>query len=240
MPFVSAILVAAGRSQRMGFDKLLVELAGRPVFMHSLDRFEQCPAISEMVLVLHPERRDHVRTLLERAGNYAKLRRIVDGGSERHLSVWAGLQAVDGAADFVAVHDAARPLVSSETIGFAIAAVTDAGAVALAAPVVETLKRAGKENVVTGSVDRQGLWAMQTPQIFRRDWLMAGYRSVLAKGEAVTDEVSAVQALGYPVRLLETPDWNLKITFPRDLAVAEGLLRQVENAIRSARENNCS
>jgi 2-C-methyl-D-erythritol 4-phosphate cytidylyltransferase len=103
--------------------------------------------------------------------------------------------------------------------------------------VVETLKRAGKANVVTGSVDRQGLWAMQTPQIFCRDWLMAAYRSVLAKGEAVTDEVSAVQALGYPVRLLENPDWNLKITYPRDLVVAEGLLRSTQNAIRDAREN---
>ncbi|MBV8901081.1 MAG: 2-C-methyl-D-erythritol 4-phosphate cytidylyltransferase [Verrucomicrobia bacterium] len=240
MPFVSAILVAAGRSQRMGFDKLLVELAGRPVLMHSLDRFEQCPAISEIVLVLHPERRDHVRAAIERAGAYAKLRQIVDGGSERHLSVWAGLQAIQDAADLVAVHDAARPLVSSDTIGFAIAAAADAGAVALAVPVVETLKRAGKGNVVTGSVNRQDLWAMQTPQVFRKDWLLAAYQAVLARGEAVTDEVSAVQALGYPVRLLENPDWNLKITFPRDLAVAEGLLRPVQNAIRSARENHYS
>jgi 2-C-methyl-D-erythritol 4-phosphate cytidylyltransferase len=238
MPFVSAVVVAAGRSQRMGFDKLLVELAGRPVLMHSLDRFEQCPAISEMVLVLHPERRDQVCALIERAGVYAKLRHVVDGGSERHLSVWAGLQAIKDAADFVAVHDAARPLVSPEMIGFAIQAAADAGAVALAAPVVETLKRAGKENLVIGSVDRQGLWAMQTPQIFRKDWLLAAYRTVLAQGEAVTDEVSAVQALGYPVRLLENPDWNPKVTFPRDIAVAEGLLRQVPNAIKGAREKS--
>ncbi|MBW0001771.1 MAG: 2-C-methyl-D-erythritol 4-phosphate cytidylyltransferase [Verrucomicrobia bacterium] len=238
MPFVSAVLVAAGRSQRMGFDKLLVELAGRPVLMHSLDRFEQCPAISEVVLVLHPESRDRVRAAIECAGPYSKLRRVVDGGSERHLSVWAGLQAVHDAADLVAVHDAARPLVSAETIGFAIEAAADAGAAALAAPVVETLKRAGKGNVVTGSVNRQGLWAMQTPQIFRKGWLLAAYQAVLAKGEAVTDEVSAVQALGYPVRLLENPNWNLKITFPRDLAVAESLLRPIQNAIRDARENN--
>lgn len=238
MPFVSAILVAAGRSQRMGFDKLLVDLAGRPVLLHSLARFEQCPAISEMVLVLHPEKRDQVRALLERTGNFAKLCRIVDGGSERHLSVWAGLQAIHDAADFVAVHDAARPLVSSETIDFAIEAAADTGAVALAAPVVETLKRAGKGNLVTGSVDRQGLWAMQTPQVFRKDWLLAAYRTVLAQGEAVTDEVSAVQALGYPVRLLENPDWNLKITFPRDLVVAEGLLKPIHNAIRSAQGND--
>jgi 2-C-methyl-D-erythritol 4-phosphate cytidylyltransferase len=132
----------------------------------------------------------------------------------------------------VAVHDAARPLVAPETINFAIHEAGIAGAVALASPVVETLKRVDKENVVAGSVDRQRLWTMQTPQIFRKEWLMAGYQAVLARGEAVTDEVSAVQSVGYPVKLLENPDWNLKITFPRDLALAEILLRHVPGAIR--------
>jgi 2-C-methyl-D-erythritol 4-phosphate cytidylyltransferase len=235
MPFVSAILVAAGRSQRMGFDKLLAGLAGRPVLLHSLDRFEECPAVSEIVLVVHPERRDYIRKLLERAG-YSKLHQIVDGGNERHLSVWAGLQAVRSTADLVAVHDAARPLVRPEIIQFAIHEAGVTGAVALAAPVVETLKRADQNNIVTGSVDRRGLWTMQTPQIFRKDWLLAGYRAVLARGEAVTDEVSAVQAVGCPVKLLENSDWNLKITFPRDLALAEGLLRRVPAATQESRD----
>src|SRR5689334_14436756 len=119
MPFVSAIVVAAGRSQRMGFDKLTVELAGRPVLFHSLDRFEQCTAVSEVVLVIHPERREELLCRLAGAG-YAKLRRLVAGGSERHLSVWAGLQTIDEAAELVAVHDAARPLVTPEAIGSAV------------------------------------------------------------------------------------------------------------------------
>jgi 2-C-methyl-D-erythritol 4-phosphate cytidylyltransferase len=230
MSNVSAIVVAAGRSQRMGFDKLLVPISGRAVLLHSLDRFEFCPAVSEMVLVLHPERREEILRVVE-AEHYTKLRQVVDGGSERHLSVWAGLQASRPEADLVAVHDAARPLVRPETIVQAIYEADLCGAVALATPVVETLKRTGRENVVTGSVDRQHLWAMQTPQIFRRDWLWAGYQAILERGEAVTDEVSAVQAVGHPVRLLENLTWNLKITFPRDLEIAEGLMRLVPGAI---------
>ncbi|MBV9491581.1 MAG: 2-C-methyl-D-erythritol 4-phosphate cytidylyltransferase [Verrucomicrobia bacterium] len=232
---MSAILVAAGRSQRMGFDKLWAELAGRPVLFHALDRFEQCPAVSEIVLVVHPERRDQVQARLQRAP-YGKLRRVVDGGSERHLSVWAGLQAISQAADFVAVHDAARPLVRVEAIGFAIGEAVGAGAVALAAPVVETLKRADRNGLVNGSVERLGLWTMQTPQVFRADWLLTAYRALLARGETVTDEVSAVQAVGHPVKLLENPDWNLKITFPRDLALAERLLNPLPGTTREPRE----
>ncbi|HEY0789849.1 MAG TPA: 2-C-methyl-D-erythritol 4-phosphate cytidylyltransferase [Chthoniobacterales bacterium] len=227
---VSAIVVAAGSSRRMGFDKLLVPISGRSVLLHSLDRFEACPAVGEIVLVLHPERRKEIGRIVE-AERYTKLHRVVEGGSERHLSVWAGLQASRLEADLVAVHDAARPLVRPEAIMHAIHQAGLCGAVALAAPVVETLKRTGRDNVVTASVDRQGLWAMQTPQIFRRDWLWAGYQTILARGEVVTDEVSAVQAAGHPVKLLENLTWNLKITFPRDLEMAESLMRLVPGVI---------
>jgi 2-C-methyl-D-erythritol 4-phosphate cytidylyltransferase len=214
----------------MGFDKLLVPISGRAVLLHSLDRFESCAAVAEIVLVLHPERHEEIRRIVG-AERYTKVRRVVAGGNERHLSVWAGLQASMPAADLVAVHDAARPLVRSEAIAQAIHQADLCGAVALAAPVVETLKRTGRDNVVTASVDRQCLWAMQTPQIFRRDWLWAGYQTILARGEAVTDEVSAVQAAGHPVKLLENATCNLKITFPRDLEMAEGLMRLGPGAI---------
>ena len=214
----------------MGFDKLLVPILGRAVLLHSLDRFEACPAVSEIILVLHPERREEIVRIVG-AEPYTKVRRVVEGGSARHLSVWAGLQASMPEADLVAVHDAARPFVRSEAIVLAIRQAGLCGGVALAAPGVETLKRTGRDNVVNASVDREGLWAMQTPQVFRRDWLWAGYETILARGEIVTDEVSAVQAVGHPVKLLENSTWNLKITFPRDLEMAEGLMRLVPGAI---------
>ena len=124
----------------------------------------------------------------------------------------------------VAVHDAARPLVTPVTIARAVAVAQEYGAVSLAAPVVDTLKRADDSGAVSGNVERAGLWAIQTPQVFRRDWLQAAYEMIIAGGKAVSDEVSAVQAAGFPVRLLANSDWNIKITYPRDLDLAEKLM----------------
>ncbi len=232
MALVSAVIVAAGRSQRMGFDKVMAPLAGRPVLLHTLDRFEACAAVSEAVLVVHPERRREILAAVAAAG-LRKVRAVVDGGAERHLSVWAGLQAIDARAELVAVHDAARPLVQPSAITAAVLEAARVGAVALAAPVVETLKRADDANRITESVDRRGVWAMQTPQVFRREWLFAAYERVLARGEAVTDEVSAVQAAGHPVTLLGNPGLNPKITFPQDLVLAEHLLGHPSGAMQT-------
>ena len=124
----------------------------------------------------------------------------------------------------VAVHDAARPLVTSSAIAVAVAGAKEYGAVSLAAPVVDKLKRADDSGAVSGNVDRTGLWAMQTPQVFRRDWLKAAYELIVADGNAVSDEVSAVQAAGFPVRLLANSNWNIKITYPLDLDLAEKLI----------------
>jgi 2-C-methyl-D-erythritol 4-phosphate cytidylyltransferase len=121
------------------------------------------------------------------------------------------------------VHDGARPLISSSTISKAMRLATKCGAVALAAPVVETLKKADNDGLLVGSIDRSGLWTMQTPQIFRRDWLVAAYEVVLARGARVTDETSAVEMAGFPVRLLQSGDWNVKVTYPTDLELARSL-----------------
>ena len=104
------------------------------------------------------------------------------------------------------------------------------GAVSLAAPIVETIKRADLEQNVTESLDRSGLWAMQTPQVFRFDWLLDAYKRIVDSSRSVTDEVSALQEAGYPVRLLLNTDWNIKITFPRDLDLVEKMmnLREVK------------
>jgi 2-C-methyl-D-erythritol 4-phosphate cytidylyltransferase len=152
------------------------------------------------------------------------VKRLVDGGPERHLSVWNGISHLSETCKIVAVHDAARPLVSAELIGRAVALAKVCGAVSLAAPIVETLKRADPQQNVTGSIDRTGLWGMQTPQVFRYDWLIDAYKRIVDSGRTVTDEVSALQDAGYPVRLLQNPDWNIKITFPTDLDLAEKMI----------------
>jgi 2-C-methyl-D-erythritol 4-phosphate cytidylyltransferase len=219
----SAIVVAAGTSQRMGFDKLTAVLAGCPVFIRTLQRFEICSNVKEIILVAHPERLKSFGSLVADF-ELSKVSRVVPGGEQRHLSVAAGLQATSPVADLVAVHDGARPLISPDMISLAIRQAQEFGAVSVAAPVVETVKLADEEQRVVGSVERAGLWTMQTPQVFRRDWLVRAYEALLAGGISVTDEVSAVQAAGFPVKLLTNPGWNLKITYPRDLDLAQILV----------------
>jgi 2-C-methyl-D-erythritol 4-phosphate cytidylyltransferase len=204
----------------MGFDKLTAKLAGCPVFIRTLQRFEICSDVKEIILVAHPDRLKQFGSLVEDFG-LNKVNQVVAGGEQRHLSVVAGLQATSLTADLVAVHDGARPLISPEVISLAIREARECGAVSVAAPIVETLKRADQDRRVVGSVERFGLWTMQTPQVFRREWLIQAYEMVLAGGISVTDEVSAVQTAGFPVKLLTNPGWNLKITYPRDLDLAQ-------------------
>ncbi|MBV9391328.1 MAG: 2-C-methyl-D-erythritol 4-phosphate cytidylyltransferase, partial [Verrucomicrobia bacterium] len=203
--------------------KLTALLNGKPVIVRAIEPFEQCPEVEEVLVVIKPERQPKFEALVQAAG-LKKVRRFVQGGRERYLSVWAALQILREDTDVVAVHDAARPLISQSTVTQAIQRARNCGAVALAAPIVDTLKRADGTPDVVDSIDRVNLWAMQTPQVFRYEWLFNSYQQVVDSGKSVTDEVSAVQQAGYKVRLLPNPDWNIKITFPKDLQLAEKMI----------------
>lgn len=223
----TAIIVAAGSSRRMGFDKLFAPLAGKPVIAHSIAAFEQCKQVNEIVIVCREERTKDIEKVVKRE-KFTKVTKIVAGGAERHISVWNGLQAVNSKAAFVAIHDGARPLVTSSLIKRCIDLAREKGAVSCSAPIPDTVKRASVEQEVTDSVERSGLWAMQTPQVFSSGLILQAYASLMAKNEQVTDEVSAVQKLGKKIALLRNDDWNLKITFPRDLEMAEHILAMRE------------
>jgi 2-C-methyl-D-erythritol 4-phosphate cytidylyltransferase len=220
---VTAIIVAAESNRRMGFDKLFARLAGRPVIAHSIGAFEQCKQIDEIVIVCREERIKELQKLVKQE-KFTKVTGIVAGGEERHFSVWNGLQAVNSKAGYVAIHDGARPLVTPTLIKRCIELAREKGAVSCSAPIPDTVKRASTDQEVTGSVERSGLWAMQTPQVFNSGLILQAYASLMAKNEQVTDEVSAVQKLGKKIALLRNDDWNLKITFPRDLEMAEHIL----------------
>jgi 2-C-methyl-D-erythritol 4-phosphate cytidylyltransferase len=233
---LTAIIVAAGSSQRMGFDKLFADLGGLPVAAHSIAAFEACAAVDSVLLITRPEREPAFRQLAKENG-WTKLRDILPGGAARHLSVWNGLQAMasrtkGGADSFVAVHDAARPLVTPELIERCLRLARETGAACCAAPVSDTLKRASPDGRITGSVDRTDLWGMQTPQIFAFDALYQAYQSIIAANLTITDEASALEQLGQPVALLDSKDFNLKITYPSDLALANLMLQQ--RKLRSA------
>ena len=221
---VSAIIVAAGGSRRMGFDKLAAELDGQSVLARSLLAFDAAPEIAEIRVVVASERIAEMAEVATRLG-LTKFVEVVEGGAERHLSVAAGLERVAETCEFVAVHDGARPLVTPAAIGRCVAAAAEGGAATLAHRVTDTLKRGNVRGEVVAAVSREDLWAMETPQIFTLSLLREAYASLLARGGLVTDEVSAVTAIGGAVRLVENIEPNLKITVPGDLAVAAAILR---------------
>ncbi len=218
LAMLTAIIVAGGSSRRMGLDKTFALLAGQPVVAHTIAAFEAAKCVDEIIIVGRAERVEELRALAPR-------HRVVAGGLQRQDSVAAGLAVLPATCRFVAVHDAARPLVRPAQIAEVLAAAQAHGGAALAAPVTDTLKRADSSRVVCGSVERENLFAMQTPQIFARDLLVEAYAAV-AKGQlSITDEVSALEHLGHTVVLVANSEPNLKITYPADLALAELLLR---------------
>jgi 2-C-methyl-D-erythritol 4-phosphate cytidylyltransferase len=195
---LSAIIVAGGSSQRMGFDKLFAVIASEPVIAHTIRAFERATSISEIVIVAREERHDEIRKISHDAG-FKKVGSIVRGGERRQDSVRAGLDRIDRDAKYVAVHEAARPLITSEQIERAFSQCRVHGAAALAQPINDTLKRADADLLVVGSIDRDQLYGMQTPQIFERKLIEDAYRTVYAEKVLVTDEVSAVERLGHKV-----------------------------------------
>jgi 2-C-methyl-D-erythritol 4-phosphate cytidylyltransferase len=215
---VSAIIVAGGSSRRMGFDKLSADLAGRSVLSHSLAAFQACDLINEIILVGTSD------PLSE--SSPPKLRAVVPGGAERHLSVAAGLEAVSSDATHIAVHDGARPLISPAAISLCVEAACQHRAASLAHPIADTLKRATENSppAVSDSVSRENLWAMETPQVFDADLLRKAYQKILTSNALVTDEVSAVENLGHSVVLVENPSPNPKVTFPTDIPLCVALL----------------
>lgn len=212
-----AVIVAAGSSRRAGFDKLAAPLAGVPVLRRSVDAFVKARAAA--VVVVCPESR-WVETGLADARFPIPVRRV-DGGAERQDSVAAGLAALPPETRMVAVHDGARPLVTPDGIRACLAAAEQSGAATCAHPVVDTLKRSDADGrSLPEKVSRECLWGMETPQIFRLELLQRAYAYVRSEHLVVTDEVSAVEALGVPTQLV-AGEVNLKITLPGDLELAE-------------------
>ncbi|MEP6686140.1 MAG: 2-C-methyl-D-erythritol 4-phosphate cytidylyltransferase [Verrucomicrobiota bacterium] len=222
---LTAIIVAAGSSQRMGFDKLFALLDGKPVFAHSIDAFEQTKAVGEIIIVGRNDRLGELEEIV-RVQKWKKVRQIVAGGMHRQDSVRAGLACVSAGAEYVAVHDAARPLVTPEQIERVFDLCLQHGGAALAEPIIDTVKRASEEGFVCASIERDQLYAMQTPQIFSRALLDQAYAAIAADNVDITDEVSALQHLGHKVVLVPNEEYNFKITYPADLTLAAFVIRE--------------
>ena len=207
-----------------GENKQFIELLGKPLVYHSLAAFDQCCVVDAIVLVRRPDYAQRAERIVREFG-FTKVIAFADGGVERQNSVWNGLEKCPAETEIVVVHDGARPLVTPALIETTVVSAQTHGTGIAATKVVDTIKQATTDRTVERTVDRTKLWAVQTPQTVQFNLLREAYGLVLKKGMVVTDEAAAVELLGQPVHLVETPFLNLKITAPSDLAMAEALLR---------------
>ena len=225
MPKFAVILPAAGRSSRFKdkhYKKAFVPLAGRAVWLHSAERFLGRSDVVQLILVIAPEDRPDFN--FKFSSNVAILGiEVVDGGAERADSVSAALARVKPEADFVCVHDAARPCLANAWIDEIFHAAERTGAAIFAIPVVGTLKQVGADQKIQQTVDRKGLWEAQTPQVFRRELLLEA--DAKRGGFPATDEAQLVERLGRPVTVLRGSPMNLKITTKEDQHLAEQALK---------------
>ncbi len=215
----AAIIVAAGSSQRMGFDKLSAPLSGMPVLVHSVKAFCEAQSVDQIYVVCSENR---FAELL--SGPFDKPIFRVDGGATRQESVYHGIKALSEEITVVAVHDGARPMIRVEDIELCLERARKYGASALGRKVTETVKRADADGFARSSIDRSLLWFMETPQCFRVNILKRAYQNVREKKLQVTDEVSAVESIGISTSLVESRHANIKITLPADLQLAAYLM----------------
>ena len=225
-PFCTAIVAAAGRSERMnGENKLLMDLAGEPVLVRTLRALDQATLVDEIIVAAREDLLLEVADMCSRAA-LTKPVRVVKGGDSRTASVLAAAAEADPKAELLAVHDGARPLIRPEMIDELIRQGGATNAVAPAVPVTDTIKVADGSGRVTATPDRKSLYAVQTPQVFQASILKAALQSALDANVEVTDDCAAVERLGKEVYLTPGDRENIKITTPLDMTIAAAILAQ--------------
>lgn len=218
-----AVIVAAGSASRMGgIDKILADLNGEPVIVHTVRAFQECSAISEIVVVTTP---DKLEKIMDLCRGLEKLKAVVAGGSSRPESVTNGLNALTEKVKLAAIHDGARPLVTWEVIDRTVRAANTYGAAAPGVPVKDTIKVVAG-GMVKSTPDRSTLQAVQTPQVVDIDLLRGALKKAKDDNVNITDDCSAVEYMGMSVKMVQGDERNIKITTPLDLHIAKVILEE--------------
>lgn len=221
------ILPAAGRSSRFGDPKekkIYADLEGRAVWLRAVDPFINRDDVDQVILVISPEDRDMFERRYQASVAFMNIQ-VVEGGAERSDSIAKALAEVKSSCGYIAIHDAARPCVTTDLVDAVFNAARQHGAALLAVPAADTVKTVGEDRFSTGTIPRRGVYLAQTPQVFRRDWLTAAYADREKLGAAVTDDTQLVEALGRRCAVVDGSPFNLKITTKADLILAAGILK---------------
>lgn len=221
-PFCSAVVVAAGSGTRMGADKLMMQLGGCTVIERTLVALDRSRCIDEIVVVTQSEKIPAIAALARERG-IKKLKCVTEGGANRTASAWAGVQECSERAELIAIHDAARPLVTEEIIERAVTAAAERGAAAPAIHVKDTVRQARGGRVLR-TLERDELYLMQTPQVFRAELIRQALGEAAKLGISLTDDCAAVMLLDAEVFLVEGSEENLKLTTPADIYAATAII----------------
>ena len=223
-----AIIVAGGSGKRMMHDrpKQYVPLGGIPILARTLIVFEKTSSVHRIILVAPGADRTYVKDEIVEKYHIRKVQQIQTGGATRQDSVREGLKLINDGDDIVLVHDGVRPFITSELIEHSIREAARNGAVVPVAPITDTIKMIGEDGAVHHTIDRTGLRLVQTPQAFMRKIISEAFDHADRTGFSGTDDASLVEHMGVPVWTIPGPPWNIKITTPEDLVLAERLLKR--------------
>lgn len=218
-----AVIPAAGAGVRMGSGKAkqFLDLAGRPLLAVTLEKFEECPMVEKVILVVPPHQLDSCRQEIVDRYHLSKIEKVVPGGERRQDSVRKGIEASKGQYRLVLIHDGVRPLIQPSLIEKVLKEASRSRAVTAALPAKETVKEVQGDGLVVKTHDRRRIWLVQTPQAFRYEDIMAAHQRALLEGwEEVTDDALLVERMGITVKVVEGTEENIKVTTPHDLELA--------------------
>lgn len=225
--YISAIIAAAGMSNRMKskINKQFININGKPILAHTLEKFQRCKYIDEIIVVAREDEINYCKKEVVKRYGFNKVTKIIRGGKERQDSVYNGILALNEKTDIVVSHDGARPFVKIKNIVDSIKGAVEYGACVVGTPVKDTIKFVKDGEEIDSTPNRDILWAAQTPQSFKREILMEGYRKAIEDNFVGTDDSVLVERLGIQVKIIMGSYENIKITTPEDIIIAESILK---------------
>lgn len=225
-PFVTAVIVAAGKGERMQLEKnkQLINLCGIPVIARTLSAFEECHTVDEVVIVTNSENIVIIADIIKEFG-FSKVKRVVRGGVTRQLSALEGLKCISEKSEFIAIHDGARPLISPYCIDKIVLAAFEKKAASAAVKVKDTIKIADDDGMIIATPKRASMWAVQTPQVFSVILYKDAFNKAIAENKDYTDDCQLVESFGFQIQLVESEYTNIKITTRDDVLFAESIIR---------------